>query len=55
MEEKEVCIYHYAKLKTLLEADENHISECLGGELLNAYWEIIRREKEVLEDIISKL
>lgn len=55
MEEKEVCIYHYLKLKALLEADRIHISQCLGGDFLNTYLEIIHREKDVLENIISKL
>ena len=55
MEEKEVCKYHYTKLKALLDADEKHISRCLAGDFLSAYREIIHREREVLAKIISKL
>ena len=55
MDEKDVCIYHYLKLKALLEADEEHVAGCLGGELLDSYREILMKEKEVLGNIIGKI
>lgn len=55
MEEREIALYHYVKLKALLDADADHISRCLKGDLLDSYREIIDREKEVLRKTISKI
>lgn len=55
MDQREMALYHYVKLKALLDADEYHIAECLKGDLLDAYREIIDREKEVLGNIISRI
>lgn len=55
MKEREETLYHYEKLKALLDADEEHITRCLNGDLLDSYRQIIDREKEVLRKIISKI
>lgn len=54
MEEREEVLYHYEKLKALLDADEEHITRCLNGDLMDSYQQIIDREKEVLRKVISR-
>ncbi len=53
MYELSESIVHYHKLVELLEEDLSSISNCIQGELLDEYREVVKREMEILKNTIK--
>jgi len=55
LQEYEDCVSHCKRLLSLLEEDKNEIADCIQGELLERYRELLKAETEQLRVIERKL
>lgn len=49
------CAFLYRKLLQLMEEDSDSIAHALQGELLDAYRELLEKEKSILNDSLRKI